>query len=59
MKPLLVTMVIIFLITFLGAPKMGAGWFWDAGNGISFATFGEDGGPPRHCIECHRGDDLP
>lgn len=18
-----------------------------------------DGGPPRHCIECHRGDDLP
>ncbi len=23
------------------------------------AALGEAGGPPRHCIECHRGDDLP
>ena len=23
------------------------------------AGLGEDGGPPRHCIECHLGDDLP
>lgn len=29
----------VFVITFLGAPAMGAGWFWDAGNGIGFAAF--------------------
>ena len=23
------------------------------------AAQGIDGGPPRHCIECHRGDELP
>jgi len=23
------------------------------------AALGEAGGPPRHCIECHLGDDLP
>jgi hypothetical protein len=23
------------------------------------AALGEEGGPPRHCIECHLGDDLP
>ncbi|MDX1405464.1 MAG: cytochrome c3 family protein [Woeseiaceae bacterium] len=23
------------------------------------AALGIDGGPPRQCIECHRGDDLP
>lgn len=23
------------------------------------AAMGEAGGPPRRCIECHRGDDLP
>jgi hypothetical protein len=23
------------------------------------AALGDAGGPPRHCIECHRGDDLP
>ncbi len=23
------------------------------------AALGETGGPPRRCIECHRGDDLP
>lgn len=40
MNPLLATLAIVFLITFLGAPTMGAGWFWDAGNGIGFAAFG-------------------
>ena len=39
MKPLLTTVVTVFLITFLAAPTMGAGWFWDAGNGIGFAAF--------------------
>jgi len=39
MKLLIVTMAVVFLITFLGAPTMGAGWFWDAGNGIGFAAF--------------------
>lgn len=39
MKLLLATMAVVFLITFLGAPLMGAGWFWDAGNGIGFAAF--------------------
>ena len=23
------------------------------------AALGEDGGPPRRCIDCHLGDDLP
>lgn len=23
------------------------------------AALGIEGGPPRHCIECHLGDDLP
>ena len=23
------------------------------------SALGVAGGPPRHCIECHRGDDLP
>jgi hypothetical protein len=32
-------MAVVFLITFLAAPTMGAGWFWDAGNGIGFAAF--------------------
>lgn len=40
MNPLLATLAVVFMITFLGAPTMGAGWFWDAGNGIGFAAFG-------------------
>jgi len=32
-------MTVVFLITFLAAPTMGAGWFWDVGNGIGFAAF--------------------
>jgi len=39
MKSLLTTLGIVFLITFLSAPTMGAGWFWDAGNGLGFAAF--------------------
>ena len=39
MKILFATMAAVFVITFLGAPAMGAGWFWDTGNGIGFAAF--------------------
>ncbi len=39
MKILIATMAAVFVITFLAAPTMGAGWFWDAGNGIGFAAF--------------------
>lgn len=39
MKALLATFAAVFLITFLAAPTMGAGWFWDAGNGFGFAAF--------------------
>lgn len=39
MKSLIATMTVVFLITFLAAPTMGAGWFWDVGNGIGFAAF--------------------
>lgn len=39
MKPLLTTMATVFVITFLSAPTMGGGWFWDVGNGIGFAAF--------------------
>ena len=37
---LLATLGAVFLTTFLAAPTMGAGWFWDAGNGLGFAAFG-------------------
>ena len=39
MKSLLATLSTVFLLTFLAAPTMGAGWFWDAGNGLGFAAF--------------------
>lgn len=39
MKALLATFAAVFLFTFLAAPTMGAGWFWDAGNGLGFAAF--------------------
>lgn len=39
MKILVVAFAIIFLITFLATPTMGAGWFWDSGNAIGFAAF--------------------
>lgn len=40
MKALVATLAAVFLITFLAAPTMGAGWFWDAGNALGFAAFG-------------------
>jgi len=40
MKALLATLTAVFLITFLAAPTMGAGWFWDSGNALGFAAFG-------------------
>lgn len=39
MNSLLATLGIVFLLTFLAAPTMGAGWFWDAGNGFGFAAY--------------------
>ena len=39
MKALLAPFAAVFLVTFLAAPTMGAGWYWDAGNGIGFAAF--------------------
>jgi hypothetical protein len=39
MKLLLATTLTVFLTTFIAAPTMGAGWFWDTGNGIGFAAF--------------------
>lgn len=39
MKALLATFAAVFLLTFLAAPTMGAGWFWDIGNGLGFAAF--------------------
>lgn len=39
MKLLLATMIAVFFITFLRAPAMGAGLFWDAGNAFGFAAF--------------------
>jgi predicted ferric reductase len=40
MKALLATLAAVFLITFLVAPTMGAGWFWDTGNALGFSAFG-------------------
>jgi len=40
MKALVTTLAVVFVVTFLAAPTMGAGWFWDAGNAIGFAAFG-------------------
>ena len=36
---MLATFAAVFLLTFLATPTMGAGWFWDAGNGLGFAAF--------------------
>ena len=40
MKALLATLAVVFLLTFLAAPTMGAGWYWDSGNAFGFAAFG-------------------
>ncbi len=29
----------VFAITFLSAPRLGGGWFWDIGNGLGFVAF--------------------
>jgi hypothetical protein len=39
MMYLLAIFAAVFILTFLAAPTMGAGWFWDAGNGLGFAAF--------------------
>jgi len=39
MKALLATFATVFVLTFLATPTMGAGWYWDAGNGLGFAAF--------------------
>lgn len=39
MQALLLTFGAVFGVTFLAAPRMGGGWFWDFGNGIGFAAF--------------------
>jgi len=31
---------VVFLLTFVSRPLLGAGWYWDLGNGIGFAAFG-------------------
>jgi hypothetical protein len=40
MKALLATLAAVYLITFLAAPTMGAGWYWDSGNALGFSAFG-------------------
>lgn len=40
MKALVATLAVVFVVTFLATPTMGAGWFWDSGNAIGFAAFG-------------------
>jgi hypothetical protein len=40
MKALLATLAAVFLVTFLAAPTMGAGWYWDSGNALGFTAFG-------------------
>ena len=39
MVVLLASFGLVFGLTMIARPTMGAGWFWDAGNGIGFAAF--------------------
>lgn len=39
MKALFATFGAVFLLTFIATPTMGAGIFWDAGNGLGFAAY--------------------
>lgn len=39
MPVLLSVFGLVWLIAFLAAPAMGAGWSWDAGNALGFAAF--------------------
>jgi hypothetical protein len=38
-KTLLLTTAAVFLVSLLVSPTLGAGWFWDLGNGFGFAAF--------------------
>ena len=38
-KTLLITTTAVFLVSLLVSPRLGAGWFWDLGNGFGFAAF--------------------
>jgi hypothetical protein len=40
LKALIAILGAVFLVTFAGRPLLGAGWFWDLGNGLGFAAFG-------------------
>ena len=39
MKTLLITTAAVFVVSLLDSPVLGAGWFWDLGNGVGFAAF--------------------
>lgn len=39
MRVLVALSVVVFLVTFLATPALGAGWFWDTGNALGFAAF--------------------
>ena len=39
MMMLVVMFVLVFSLTFLAAPTLGSGWFWELGNGLGFAAF--------------------
>ncbi|TAK56526.1 MAG: hypothetical protein EPO25_00260 [Gammaproteobacteria bacterium] len=36
---MLAALAAVFLISFLAAPLLGSGWFWDAGNALGFAAY--------------------
>ena len=40
MKVLNAILGAVFLVTFVSRPLLGAGWYWELGNGIGFAAFG-------------------
>lgn len=35
---MLLALAAVLLVTFLGAPLLGAGWYWDAGNALGYAA---------------------
>ena len=39
MRALAAFFILIFAVSFLGQPRLGAGWIWDLGQGIGFAAF--------------------
>ncbi len=55
MRALLITFAAVFVVTFLAAPAMGGGWYWDLGNGLGFAAFA---GLLYLCISSIRRVDL-